>query len=87
MYKEVVSAQEPQAIEEGLDTVYIRKDIQKVEVDYENGSKGYEYHYLERELSLKEWELQKAVMKCDSELAVIEEAVAELATLMTKEEA
>lgn len=87
MYKEVVSMEEPQEIEEGLDTVYIRKNIQKVEVAGEDGTQSVEYHYLEREFPLKEWEIQKAVMKHDSELAVIEEAVAELATLMTKEEA
>lgn len=82
MYKEVISMQEPEEIEEGLDTVYIRKNIQKVETAGEDGVTQIEYHYLERELSYREWELFKATTKHDSELAVIEEAIAELATLM-----
>ena len=82
MYKEAVSIDEPQEIEKGLDTVYLRKDIKKVEVNHEDGTKRYEYHYLEEELPLKEWELQQALNKRDAELATLEDAVTELAALM-----
>ena len=83
MWVSASSTVRPSTIDKTIDPdfVYVRKDIEEIEVTYDDNTQT-EYTYLEEKVPKSSWETYEKIMGHSEELSDIEAAIVELADLI-----